>query len=112
MIKGETVTVQTRTQGGVDGGNNPVWKWTDATVNNVLVAPGSRSDVVDSSRPDGTEIVWTLHFPKTFTGGLRNARVIVRGGAPLDVVGDPQPYTEANTPGLWNRPVEVGRVDG
>jgi len=111
VITGETVTVYTWAVTGEDGYNMPVVTETQATVGNVLVAPGPRSDL-GAERPDADRIAWTLHFPKTFTGSLAGARVSVRGGEPLEVVGDPQPYTDANTPGDWNRPVELLGVDG
>lgn len=85
--------------------------WEDATVQNVVVTPGSTSDVLDSTRPDGTRVAFTLGFPKTFTAPLRGCRVLVRG-IECAVVGDPQPYTAANVPGAWNYTAEVERVDG
>lgn len=76
----------------------------------VLVCPGSTSDL-DATRPNGAQVSFTLHFPKTYTKSLQGCRVEVRGHT-YEVVGDPQPYTAANTPGAWNLPVEVKRVDG
>lgn len=76
----------------------------------VLVCPGSTSDL-DATRPNGAQVSFTLHFPKTYTKSLQGCRVEVRGHA-YEVVGDPRPYTAANTPGAWNLPVEVKRVDG
>ena len=42
---------------------------------------------------------------------LKGATVNVRGIDYL-VVGDPQRYTEENTPGPWNLTCEVTRTDG
>ena len=112
MIVGELVTVITRGVVSTDPKGNDVYgeTWTD--VADVLVAPGPRTDLPVVDHPEGTRIMFTLHFPKTFTGSLRGAQVIVRGGEPLDVVGDPQPYTMANTPTRCHMPVEVVRSDG
>lgn len=109
---GETVVVVRREQVGILPGNVPEYAETESLVEDVLVAPGPRTDVVDSMRPEGTEIAWTLHFPKTFAGSLRGASVKVRGGEPCPVIGDPQPLTLMNTPTRWHMPVEVERVDG
>lgn len=76
----------------------------------VLVAPGTTSDL-DASRPEGIAVALTLHFPKTYTPPLNGCYVEVRGET-YAVVGDPQPYTAENTPGSWNRAVEVTRTDG
>lgn len=76
----------------------------------VLVCPGSASEL-DATRPNGVEVTYTLHFPKTWTESLRDCSVAVRGET-YRVIGDPKPYTAANTPGEWYLPVEVTRTDG
>lgn len=112
MIRGETVVVERWQETGRDPGNAPIREWVAETVENVLVAPGPRNDVVDSNRPDGKRIQWTLHFPKSYPATLAGARVSVRGQEARPVVGDPQHYTEANTPGAWSMPVELEDVEG
>ena len=110
-IAGETVTVLIPSQTSLDPFMKPVVTWTPVEVGNVLVAPGTSPDATDTNRPDGVEVVFTLHFPKTYTASLRGCRVLV-GGTEYSVVGDPQAYEEWNTPGPWNRPVEVSRMEG
>lgn len=112
MIAGESVVVERPVTGSPDPFGGVSVTWVSESVDNVLVSPGPRSDVVESNRPSGVDVRWTLHFPKGYPATLRGARVRVRGGDPLDVIGDPQHYTEANTPGAWSMPCEVGRVDG
>ena len=112
MIRGEAVVVERWQETGRDPGNAPIREWVAETVENVLVAPGPRNDVVDSNRPDGVDVVFNLHFPKTYTADLTGCRISVRGQAPLAVVGSPWPYFGPNTPGAWDRPVEVSRIDG
>lgn len=109
---GETVVVERRERVGTDPGNAPIYKWVTETVEDVLVAPGPRNDVVESNRPDGVRIAWNLHFPKPYAASLRGARVSVRGEPARDVVGDPKPYTLENTPTRWWMPVELEAVDG
>lgn len=112
MIRGETVVVERRVETGRDPGNNPVYEWVPEQVTGVLVAPGARADVDASIRPDGKRIRWNLHFPKGYPATLAGARISVRGQDARPVVGDPQHYTEANTPGRWSMPVELEDVDG
>lgn len=112
MIVGEAVVVERRTEVGRDPGNAPVYEWLPETVEDVLVTPGPRADVVESVRPDGKRIRWTLHFPKGYPETLAGARVRVRGGEAAPVVGDPRHYTEANTPGRWSMPCELEDVEG
>ena len=110
LIAGESVTVRTPTV-GYDEHMEEVVTWDEATVANVVVTPGATSDVLDSTRPDGTRVAFTLGFPKSFTGSLRGCRVVVRG-TEYAVVGDPQPLTPGNVPGPWNYTAEVEAVDG
>ncbi len=110
-MKGETVIVERRAEAGTDDLNNPIYETTSSEVSNVLVCPGSTSDVIGSIRPDGAEVTYTLHFPKTFSGSLRGCRISVRGEW-FSVIGDPKPYTLENCPTEWCMPVEVGVVNG
>ena len=110
LIAGETVTVRTPTI-GYDEHMEVVESWGERPVSNVVVTPGATSDVLDSTRPDGTRVAFTLGFPKTFTEPLRGCRVLVRG-IECAVIGDPQPHTPDNVPGAWNYTAEVARVDG
>ena len=75
-----------------------------------VVCPGATADM-DATRPEGVTVAYTLHFPKTYAGGLRGCSVEVRGTR-YDVVGDPQRTTAAATPGPFNLAVEVTRADG
>ena len=110
LIAGETVTVRTPTI-GYDEHMEVVESWSARPVENVVVTPGTTSDVLDSTRPDGTRVAFTLGFPKTFTAPLRGCHVLVRG-IECAVIGDPQPYAAENMPGPWNYTCEVARVDG
>lgn len=76
----------------------------------VLVQPGATADM-DATRPEGITVAYTLHFPKTWTAPLRGCSCLVRGER-CQVVGDPKPFTAANTPGEYSMPVEVTRADG
>lgn len=110
LIQGEAVTVIRRTCGRDELGEptEPVEEREE--VANVVVYPGSTSDL-DASRPEGVKVAFTLCFPKTYGGELRGCSVLVRG-TEYDVVGNPKRYTAANTPGDWNLTAEVGRTDG
>lgn len=114
MIRGESVWVLAPLLGAEDAFGSPTKTWDDSQaveVENVLLAPASPEDVAGSIRPEGVKVRFRLHFPKTYTQSLRGCRVKVRGQW-MQVVGDPQPYQDANTPGAWNRPVDVEEVKG
>lgn len=109
LFQAEAVTVVTP---GIecDDLGEPTFGEGTAQEADVLVCPGASSDL-GASRPNGIEVAYTLHFPKSWGKPLRGCSVIVRGET-YAVVGDPKPYTAANTPGEWNMPVEVTRTDG
>lgn len=88
----------------------PIYGEPSKEVVDVLVQPGSTADL-DAMRPSGIEVSYTVHFPKTYKNPLKKCRIEIRNEI-YEVIGDPQPYTAANTPGNWNMLVEVKRVDG
>ena len=114
MITGISVVILRPTEDGVDRFGNPVKSEpTRQTVDNVLVSPGSTSDM-EAARPDGTVVAYTLHFPKTYTGSLRNCLVELPPpwAGVYRVIGDPREYIDANTPTKWHMPVEVEAAHG
>lgn len=112
MIQGERVTLFAPVKGSEDSYGVPSVEWrAQRAIENVLVAPSGTADLEPGMRADGDSVSLTLHFPKTFTGSLRSARLAVRG-VMYAVIGDPQPYTDENVPGAWNRPVMVRLVEG
>lgn len=119
-MEGDTVYVKHRRRTGQDDLNAPTYTTGDVAVDNVLISPGARADVVESNRQEGVEVKWTLHMPKSFTDGdfisvfnssIANLNIEVYG-VEYGVIGDPKPYQEQNTPTAWNMPVEVGGVHG
>ncbi len=109
LIPTEAVTVIRPTVERDDLGE-PVETGTSREAVRCVVCPGATSDM-DATRPEGLTVAYTLCFPKTYAGELKGCAVEVRGER-FRVVGDPQRYTEANTPGAWNLTVEVTRTDG
>ena len=110
LLRGTTVTVLTPTT-TYDEHNETVTEWERATVDNVLVAPGSTADVIESDRPHGTRADVTLGFPMTFSARLRGCRVEV-GERTYDVIGDPVPNMAENCPTQWWYTAEGVLVDG
>ena len=82
-------------------------------VHNVLVSPGS-TDELDASRPNGVQVAFTLHFPKTYTKSLEGCSVTLPKpwGGTYRVIGQPHPYIDANTPTAWHMPVEIEAAHG
>ena len=113
MIRGRTIKVLSPVVEGYDRFKEPVYGFTGADVDNVLISPGATADL-EASRPDGVTVDLTLHFPKGYTGDLRGCDVQIQGeyGGRYHVIGEPKPYLVENTPTPWVMPVEVERCDG
>ena len=109
LIKPEEVIVSRRTV-SLDDLGEPSGETEETEAVMCVVAPGATSDL-DASRPSGVSVAYTLHFPKSYAESLYRAHVLVRGEE-FAVVGDPKPYSAANTPGRYNRAVEVTRAYG
>lgn len=110
MFETETVTLRVpRTATDAHGNPSPDG-YDDVDVPGVLAQPGPSSDL-DATRPEGVRVDMTFHWPRTDHRSLRGCRVM-RGGREFSVIGDPQPPTEGNVPGPWDRTVETEACDG
>lgn len=114
-MRGTTVTVLKPIAGAADRFGNPTVSGFDREeVAGVLIAPGASADL-EASRPAGSRVSLTLHFPKAWGGAsLRGCSVELPApwAGIYRVVGDPKSYDAANTPTRWNMPVEVEACDG
>lgn len=108
LIKGIPVTLYDRTQSGTDGFGAPVWTETPVTVENVLVAPVSSTDVVSELHLTGKRAEYELCIPKG-DGHTWEDRKVVFFGQSWRTIGFATEYIEANVPLDWNRKVKVER---
>lgn len=117
---GETILVFLHEETDKDDMGEPVYTWRSYEVENVLVRPLAGSDVIDTLRPDGVQVSYSLAFPKTaseLTPRLKGARVsLVDRGMSTDIEEalfvSGAPDITRPCPTQWNAIVEVGRLDG
>ena len=119
---GETVIVLTRDGTTTDPLGDPVEAWSAEEVPNVIVKPTQGDDGGDADRVNGVRVTYTLAFPKSFSGNLAGARVVLsdRVGAVEDaeaaardalrVANDPDRMRPCPT--AWDMLAYVGRFDG
>lgn len=112
-MRGETVSVEYKTESGRDRYNSPIYETAIKEVNNVLVAPGDVDQATQTlNRPEGVDVQYTLYFPKTYDGEmLERQRIFVRGKW-LRVIGYPDRFDDINCPTEWNMVVKVSDYDG
>lgn len=109
LIKGVTVTLIVREDGGVDDFNAPVFVDSEVTVDNVLIQPATNEDVVSDNDLYGKHLAFILHIPKGDTHEWRDT--FVKLPEPWNVTvrtyGDCMIYDPNLTPLQWNKQVKV-----
>lgn len=105
-LQGITVTLFERSQGGVDGFNRPVYTETPVEVENVLVAPLSSEEILDTLNLTGRRAKYQLGIPKGDTHEWEGAKVSFFGET-WRVIGKPTEGIEELIPLSWNKNVRV-----
>ncbi len=110
MIRGITVTLLDRTQSGKDDFNHPVYEETGIPIQNVLVAPVSDQEIIETLELTGKKAVYQLAIPKGDTHNWEGQRVRFFGET-WRVIGKPTKGIEELIPGPWNMKVKVESCD-
>lgn len=109
-IKGVSVVLHARAIKEYDPLGNPIYEYTDVTVNNVLWNVSSVDDLIDTSRLEGTQELYTLAIPKSDANTWLENTVTFNGKtyhcyAESEGIEDLIPLE-------WNKKVLVERYDG
>ena len=110
MLKGITVTLHTKTQTGKDAFNRPVYTEQAVQVNNVLVAPASTSETLDTVNLTGKKAVYTLGIPKGDTHDWKDKKVEFFGET-FKTFGEPLKGIDDMIPLEWNAKIQVERYE-
>lgn len=109
MIKGIDVVLYERVKTGeTDAFGREIYTETPVTVENVLVAPASSTDVVASTQLYGKKAVYTLAIPKGDAHTWENCRVDFFGQS-WRCFGFTYAGIDQNIPLAWNAKVQVER---
>lgn len=109
-MKGITVTLYEATQTGANAFNEAIVEETPVEVENVLVAPASAQEVLDSMNLYGRKASYTLGIPKGDGHDWENRRVDFFGQH-WRVFGIPTEGIEDLIPLGWNKKVTVERYE-
>lgn len=109
-LRGITITLYEKTQTGTDAFNRPVYTETVVSVDNVLVAPASTSETLDTVNLTGKKAVYTLGIPKGDTHDWKDKKVEFFGET-FKTFGEPLKGIEAMIPLDWNTKVQVERYE-
>lgn len=109
-IHGVTVTLNERTETGRDAANEPIYTTTSVAVNDVIIAPISANDLIDSERLHGVTELYQLGIPKGDTH-VWEGNTVTFWGRVWQVLGKPVEGIEDMIPLRWNRKVTVARYE-
>ena len=106
MIKGIPVTLYEITVIGKDEFDHPIYQETPVTVENVLVAPVSTTEILDTLNLTGKKAVYNIAIPKGDNHTWQDCRVDFFGMS-WQVIGFPQQGIVENIPLDWNQKWQV-----
>lgn len=109
-IKGITIILYDEVQTGTDPFRKPIYEEVPIEVENVIVAPTSSDDVVNTMSLTGRKAVYTLAIPKGDTHEWENKKVRFFG-EDWRVFGIPLQGIESMIPLDWNKKVTVERYE-
>lgn len=110
MIKGMPVKLYERVLSGTDEFDHPVYTETPVIVENVLVAPASTTEILDTLNLTGKKAVYNIAIPKGDSHTWQDCRVDFFGQS-WRVIGLPQQGIGENIPGAWNQKWMVERYE-
>ena len=108
MITGRTVVLLETQQTGVDAFNRPTYAEVPVEVENVLIAPLSDQEVLETLNLTGRKAVYQLGLPKGDAHDWENQRVQFFGQT-WQVIGIPTEGQSELIPLFWNKKVKVER---
>ena len=110
-MNGITVTLYDRTETSTDALNHPIYTETVVLVDNVLVAPMSDEEVLQTYTLTGRKAVYQMGIPKGDTHDWSAGKKVSFFGENWRIIGLPQEGIEKLIPLSWNKKVRVERYE-
>lgn len=110
MFRGITVALTVRTQTGEDPFHAPIWEKATQDVENVLVAPATAEEILDTLNLYGKRAVYNLYIPKGDGHDWEDTEVKFFGKT-FRTIGPVTEYVQGLVPGAWNRRVQVEAIE-
>lgn len=111
LIQGIPVVLYERTYTEDDSFGNPIYTETAVTVDNVLVAPVSEQEVIDTLSLTGRKVIYKLGIPKGDTHDWTAGTRVSFFGKSFRTIGDATQGIEALIPLSWHKIVRVERIE-
>ncbi len=111
MLRGTTITLLCKKQTGIDAFNRPIYREDEIQVENVLIAPLSDTEILDTLNLTGRKAAYQLGVPKGDTHIWEGQRVRFFGET-FRVIGKPVRGIDELIPLGWNLKVQVEQING
>lgn len=108
-MRGISVTLYDKQEVGRDNMNAPIFEEIPIVINNVLIAPASATEVLDTLNLTGKKVVYTLAIPKGDAHVWEDRRVSFFN-QDWRVISFPTEGIEHLIPLSWNKKVQVERI--
>lgn len=108
LIKGIDIILIDKIQKGVDGFGSPIFDEVEKTIKNVLVAPATTDDVVNSVNLTGKKAVYVIGIPRGDRNVWENKEVRFFGER-WKTIGIAQQGIDSMIPLDWTRKIMVER---
>lgn len=110
-MRGITITLYEPTQTGTDALNAPIYTEEAVSVHNVLVAPMSTEEVLQTYTLTGRKAVYQMGIPKGDTHEWTAGKRVSFFGEDWRIIGLPEEGIESLIPLDWNKKVRVERYE-
>ena len=110
-MRGITVTLYNRVQTGTDALNHPVYSETPVSVDNVLVAPVSATELTETYALTGRRAEYQLAIPKGDDNDWTAGNKVGFFGQLWRIIAMPEEGIEKLIPLSWNKKVKVERYE-
>lgn len=106
-MRGITVTLYERTQTGTDELNHPTYSETAVSIDNVLVAPVSSTELTETYNLTGRIAVYQLAIPKGDSHDWTAGQKVDFFGHSWRIIAMPEEGIDKLIPLSWNKKVKV-----
>ena len=110
-MKGITVTLYDRVEIGRDGFNAPIYEEVPIDIDNVLVAPMSTTELLDTYNLTGRKAVYQMGIPKGDNHDWSAGNKVSFFGQDWRIIELPQEGIDHLIPLSWNKKVQVERYE-
>lgn len=110
-MKGITVVLYDRTQTSTDELNHPIYKETAVSIDNVLVAPVSSTELTEIYNLTGRRAEYQMAIPKGDSHDWSAGKKVGFFGQTWRIIAMPEEGIEKLIPLSWNKKVRVERYE-